>query len=254
VLTRARCVVFDCDSTLCAIEGIDELADAHREAIEELTAAAMRGELPLEDVYGRRLEIIRPGRDAVQALGRLYVERLVPDAREVVAALRREGVAVRIMSGGLRPAVEAAAAALGLTQDAVAAVDIHFAQDGSYAGFEADSPLARSGGKLEVMQSVRRQEGGPLIMVGDGITDLEARPAVEMFVAYAGVVERPQVVAAADIVIRSASMAPVLPLALGGTPAGSDEVARLARRGMELLEPRYRALLTENTVEDRITE
>ena len=42
-------------------------------------------------------------------------------------------------------------------------------------------------------------------MVGDGTTDLEARPVVDLFVAFAGVVERPNVVSAADAVVRANS-------------------------------------------------
>src|SRR5688500_12744644 len=94
-------VVFDCDSTLSAIEGIDELAREQRAAIEELTDAAMTGAVPLEAVYGKRLALIRPERARVEALAALYVERLVPDAVEVVRALRREHIEVRIISGGL---------------------------------------------------------------------------------------------------------------------------------------------------------
>ena len=49
-----------------------------------------------------------------------------------------------------------------------------------------------------------------MLLVGDGVTDLEARPAVDRFVAYAGVVDRPAVTAAADAVIRTPSLRPVL--------------------------------------------
>jgi phosphoserine phosphatase len=240
-LRRVSGVVFDCDSTLSAIEGIDELAGTDRPQIEALTDAAMRGEVPLESVYGRRLDIIRPTHAQVQSMAARYVERLVPDAAEVVAALGFEGIAVRIMSGGLRPAVEAVAAALGLTPDDVAAVDIRFAADGSYAGYDSRSPLSRSGGKHDVMRLLRREIGGPVMMVGDGITDLEASGVADLFVAYAGVVERPEVVAAADVVIRSASLAPVLPLALGGEPPRSAASRRLFDRGLDLLEQEYRA-------------
>ena len=83
-MSRYRCVIFDCDSTLSTIEGIEVLAAAHREEVAALTDAAMRGEIPLEQVYGRRLDLVRPTRDAVAALGRRYVETLVPDAAEVV--------------------------------------------------------------------------------------------------------------------------------------------------------------------------
>lgn len=49
-------IVFDCDSTLCAIEGIDELARDHKVAVAALTDRAMAGELALQDVYAQRLD------------------------------------------------------------------------------------------------------------------------------------------------------------------------------------------------------
>jgi phosphoserine phosphatase len=207
-----RTVLLDCDSTLSALEGIDELAVHYRAEVEQLTDDAMRGRVPLEQVYGRRLALVRPTRDAVEALGRQYIERLVPDARETVAALQSAAVDVRIISGGLRPAVIAVAAAVGVAANRVAAVDVHFHSDGSYAGFDADSPLAATGGKRTVIE--RWHVGRPAVMVGDGNTDLEARPSVDFFVAFAAVVERPAVVNAADAVVRARSLAPLLPLVL----------------------------------------
>ena len=49
-MPKFRTVIFDCDSTLSAIEGIDELAVDCREDVERLTDAAMRGRIPLEEV------------------------------------------------------------------------------------------------------------------------------------------------------------------------------------------------------------
>ena len=211
-MPRFRTVLFDCDSTLSAIEGIDELAVNCREDVEQLTDAAMRGRIPLEEVYGRRLDLVRPTRGAVEALGRTYVARLVPDARETVAALHAAGVDVRILSGGLLPAVLAVADVLGVARDRVDAVGISFAADGSYAGYDTSSPLAATGGKRRAIE--RWNVERPAMMVGDGSTDLEARPVVDLFVAFAGIVERPAVVQAADVVVRSNSLAPLLPLAL----------------------------------------
>jgi phosphoserine phosphatase len=238
-LRRVKAVVFDCDSTLSAIEGIDELAAAVRPEVEALTNAAMRGELALEAVYGRRLELIRPTAAALESLSRQYVEAMVPDAAEVVAALGFEKIDCRIMSGGLRPAVLAVARWLGITADRVAAVDICFDEAGEYAGFDARSPLARAGGKREVMQLWRNEIGGPVMMVGDGATDLETRSVADLFVAYAGVVHRPAVVTAADVVIHSRSLAPVMPLALGGERPRSRAGCEVYEKGMALLEQHY---------------
>jgi phosphoserine phosphatase len=233
-------VVFDCDSTLCTIEGIEELAREHRAEVEALTEEAMRGTIPLEQVYGRRLELVRPPRGRVLALGQRYIETLVPDAMATVAALRAEGVHVRVISGGLKPAVLAVARNLGVEADAVAAVDIYFDENGGYAGFEENSPLATSAGKRRVIEGWRLEH--PVLMVGDGATDLEARPAVDAFAAFAGVVYRAQVVAAAEYVIRENSLAPVLPLALGGRRPASAAAQEIFDRGVALLGPQFSSL------------
>ena len=232
---RFRTVVFDCDSTLSTIAGIDELAAAHRAEVAALTDAAMRGEIPLEAVYGRRLALVRPSRAALEALGRHYVETLVPDARETVAALASEGIETRVVSGGLRPAVRLVAAALGIPDARVAAVDVTFDAAGGYQGYEEDSPLARSGGKRVLLERWLAGAARPVMLVGDGVTDLEARPAVDCFVAFAGVVAREPVLRAAAVVIRSRSLAPILPLALGGEPPAHASTRPLFERGMAYL-------------------
>ncbi|ODT02150.1 MAG: hypothetical protein ABS52_15010 [Gemmatimonadetes bacterium SCN 70-22] len=213
-MTRFGTVLFDCDSTLSTIEGIDELAREYRDQIVPLTELAMRGEVTLESVYGRRLAIIRPSREDVERVGRMYVETLVAGAREVVRALHEAGVAVHVISGGLRPAVLHAARALGIPDGRVHAVDVYFDDAGRYAGFDEASPLARQGGKAELVESLGDLPR-PSMLVGDGATDLEAKPRVDRFVAFAGVEARPHVVAAADAVVRAPSLLPVLALALG---------------------------------------
>ena len=229
-MPRFSTVVFDCDSTLSVVEGIDELAGPHRSAIAALTDAAMRGELLLEEVYGRRLALVRPSRDRLAALGALYVEQLVPDARETVAALRAEGIAVRVVSGGLRPAVLAVARALGVPDDHVAAVDVRFDRNGDYSGWDDASPLAYTMGKRAQLEAWGSVLIPPVMIVGDGITDLEARPPADAFIAFAGVIARDAVIAASDAVIRERSLAPVLALALGGTPPRSSEGRALLER------------------------
>ena len=204
-------VVFDCDSTLVEIEGIDELAGTHAAEVRRLTEAAMDGRIPLDEVYGRRLAIIKPSRRQVEALGTQYQATLVEDAVATTDALQWLGKQVRILSGGLRPPVEAVARELGLGEERVAAVGIRFAADGSYQGFETTSPLARSGGKAEAIREwdlPRR-----ILLVGDGATDLEARPAVDAFAAYTGVAHRGEVADRADVVLSARSLAPVLALA-----------------------------------------
>jgi phosphoserine phosphatase len=218
VTLRYRAVLFDCDSTLADVEGIDELGREHRAAVAELTARAMSGTLPLEEVYARRLELARPGRVELEALASRYVDGLLPGARETVAALSAAGVDVRIISGGLRPAVLAVAAALGVESERVYAVGVELDSDGAYAGYEDGSPLARSGGKRRLIEGLADLPR-PALLVGDGATDLEARPAVDAFACFTGVARRDAVAAAADYVISD--LRDVLPL-VGLSPSTID--------------------------------
>ena len=104
-------IVFDCDSTLSSIEGIDELASAEPEAVAELTRLAMEGVVPLDEVYGKRLEMIQPTHAALERVSARYIEELVPGIREVFEVLHAAKKRLVIVSGGLLPAVAAVAAA-----------------------------------------------------------------------------------------------------------------------------------------------
>lgn len=184
-------IVFDCDSTLSEIEGIDELVgEEHRAALAKLTNRAMVGEVPLEDVFGLRLERVRPTRADLERVARLYVARLVEGMPELVRDLHASKKRVLIVSGGLLPAVSAVAVHLGVAADDTFAVDVTFASDGAFADFERASPLARSGGKPDLIgRLVRERNLGRVALVGDGATDLEAASVVQRFVAF-GAVER----------------------------------------------------------------
>ncbi len=198
-------VALDVDSTVSGIEGIDWLArrrgDIVARKITSLTDDAMRGVIPLEDVYGARLEAIRPGREDVAALSRAYLDALSPGCAAAIAALRRAGVHVILVSGGLRYALLPLALELGFDPADLHAVDITFDSAGAYAGFDRSSPLATSVGKATLLASLALAR--PLLMVGDGATDLATRAVVDSFAAFTGFAARENVVREADLVITS---------------------------------------------------
>ena len=207
-----RSVILDVDSTLAGIEGIDWLA-ARRglgvaAEIADLTSKAMDGSLPIESLYGLRLDLVRPSREEVAALTEAYMAQVAPGAREAITRLRTAGVATQIVSGGLREALLPFAAWLGFTPAEVHAVGISFDPAGRYAGWETSSPLATSGGKGVVMK--RLALPGPILAVGDGSTDLALRAAGATFAAYTGFVRREAVVAGADHLLGSFDQLPPL--------------------------------------------
>jgi phosphoserine phosphatase len=175
---RFASVVLDVDSTLSGIEGIDWLASLRgpdmAAKISALTDRAMRGEITLDSVYGERLRMIAPTRAEIDALGRRYVEEIAPGAAKAIGAMRRAGVAIALVSGGLREAIVPLAESVG-AGNALTAVSIHFDERGNYAGFDERSPLATQQGKAQVVRDLAL--GTPVLGVGDGATDLAMKPA-----------------------------------------------------------------------------
>ena len=212
---RFASVVLDVDSTLAAIEGIDWLA-ARRgplvaAQVAALTARAMGGELPIEQVYAQRLDAIRPTVADVAALADAYRAAVAAGASETLAELRAAGVVIQLVSGGLREAILPMAAALGIADDAVHAVAVRFDARGDYAGVDLGSPLTTQHGKVDVVRRLGLR--APVLAVGDGATDAAMRPVVAAFAVYTGFVRREQVIRAAEHEV--ASFAALAALILG---------------------------------------
>jgi phosphoserine phosphatase len=193
-------VVLDVDSTVSGVEGIEWLASRRAPdvaaEVARLTTQATEGEIKLESVYARRLEQILPTESEVAELAHLYERRLAPRAAEVIAELRDNRIQVVLVSGGIRQAVLPLGLRLGFTPAEVFAVRLVFRDDGTYAGFDDQSPLTTTNGKATVVQRLYLPR--PLLAVGDGITDLAARPAADSFAAFTGFAYRSAVARAAD--------------------------------------------------------
>lgn len=204
-MSRFNSVVLDVDSTLSGIEGIDWLAALRGAEIKAWSAAlterAMEGMLPIEAVYGERMRAIRPALAEIVQLGRVYVERMAPGARETLTELRARGIDLVMVSGGLREAILPLAKELGVDEQRVHAVSVFFDEEGNYAGFDERSLLTRQDGKRTTVRDMGLR--GPILAVGDGMTDCEIRQVVESFAAFTGFMRREPVVQRADFVIEN---------------------------------------------------
>lgn len=203
-----KLICFDCDSTLSAVEGVDELARFRGPevfaAVEQMTRDAMEGRIALDDVFRRRLELIRPTRAEVEAVGALYVREAEPTARATIAALQAAGWTPVIVSGGFTPAIAPLAAWLGIAR--VEAVGLEFDALGNYAGYDVGHPATRRGGKPVLVRALREElQPARTVMVGDGASDLETIGTVDVFVGFGRYVRRPRLEVEAPHFIRALS-------------------------------------------------
>lgn len=211
--TPTKLIVFDCDSTLSAIEGIDELGRVRGPEVfarvEAMTHDAMNGKLAVEAVFGERLRIIRPRASDVAAVGRQYIDTIEPTAVATLDALRAAGWTSIILSGGFRNAIRPLADHLGISR--VEAVDLYFDAAGDYAGYDEIYPTTRSGGKPEVIRVLKAEfKPARVVMVGDGVSDLETRPEVDLFIGFGRYVAREKVKAGAARFVNSLDAIPAL--------------------------------------------
>ncbi|MCX6937915.1 MAG: HAD-IB family phosphatase [Verrucomicrobia bacterium] len=211
--TPLKLIIFDCDSTLSAIEGIDELGRVRGPEVfarvEAMTHDAMNGKLAVEAVFGERLRIIQPRSVDVSAVGRQYVETVEPMAVATLAVLRAAGWTPMILSGGFRNAIRPLADYLGISR--VEAVDLYFDAEGDYAGFDEAYPTTRSGGKPEIIRALKAEmKPARVVMVGDGASDLETTPEVDLFIGFGRYVAREKVLKQAAAFVFSLDEIPAL--------------------------------------------
>lgn len=268
-------VFFDCESTLTTVEGIDELAriKGQFDYISELTRKAMDGEIELEAVYSERLKRLQPTRADLRLIARAYCENIVPNAKEVISALIAGGCEVSIISGGLLQAIVKFARWLGVSAKNVRAVPVEFDQlSGEWWRFDqtqyggnpeehildiAPTPLVETEGKRAVIEELAGNETRTML-VGDGITDMEARQSVKLFVGFGGVVRRERVAEEADVFIESPGLEAVVPLALAEGRAKrlrGTEHEKVFQEGIDVLQQglvKFRNQTLKRQVDERL--
>src|SRR5665213_233972 len=236
--TPINAVIFDCDGTLSAIEGIDELAATNEvgHAVQAMTAEAMGGSGLNPTLYHERLQLVHPKQEQIHWLGHHYKAHQVAEADVVIDILQRLHKSVYIVSAGLKPAVVIFGELLKVPREHIFAVDIHFDAQGNYINFDADSPLIHNDGKRQtVVQLIAKNK--EVAYVGDGVNDLSACALVKRFIGYGGVFYRENIAAACDYYINTRSFAAILPLLL--TQQEADQLAPadklIYQHGIELI-------------------
>lgn len=249
-------IFFDCDSTLTTIEGIDVLADyaGKKWRVEVLTKAAMDGELDLGEVYGKRLQAVRPTQDQILSIRQAYKRNIVEDATAVIQTLQSLNHKIYIISGGLEEPVREFGISLGVPKENIRAVGVDYNQlsgkwwetnlphnegeNVKYLTYE-EGALSISDGKAQIVTELLGNQKGRSLLIGDGHSDLLASKAVDLFVGYGGIETRERVAAESPIFIATESLSPLLAIAVG--PAGIRQTMNtpyesVFQKGLDLIQ------------------
>lgn len=183
--SEVKLVISDMDSTLIAIECIDEIADMMnlKPQVSEITEAAMRGELNFEESLTQRVSLLK-GLDT-QALQKVYDERLIlnPGAEKCLARLKQKSIKFALVSGGFDFFTDRLKQSLNLdfSRANKLKTDQHKLTgqiDGSIVGAQAKADFL-----LELCEQLKIKPN-QVIAIGDGANDLLMMSQAGLSIAY----------------------------------------------------------------------
>lgn len=161
----------------------------------------MGGSVPFHTALEERLKLFEPSEQGVRACLENHPLEITRGMKELVDSLESRGTAVYFVSGGFRQMIYPIADLLGVERANVFANDLLFDSNGAYAGFDVNEPTSRAGGKAKVVQMLKEKHE-VIVMIGDGATDMEARPPADAFIGYGGVAVREAVEKGADWFVK----------------------------------------------------
>lgn len=208
-------VVFDVDSTLVKIEGLDYIAQNKGigRKIQKLTHAAMNGNLRMEQAMKIKMATIAPNYNELVDMGDAYIKNITDGAVKTINKLSQKGIKVWILSGNFQPAIGILARHLNIDSERVLSNTVFFDENFNYVDFDINNPLGKNGGKSKILRDYKNLMG-KTVFIGDGSTDIEAKDEVNLFIGFGGVVKRPKVEMLADVYIDEPDISAILPFVI----------------------------------------
>jgi phosphoserine phosphatase len=189
-LADFKLIAFDMDSTLINIECVDEIADAvgRKAEVAAITEATMRGEVAdFKESLRRRVALLKGV--SLASMEQVYQERLRlnPGAAELVAACKKAGMKVLLVSGGFTYFSDRVRDRLGIDYTRANVLE---AQDGILTGRMVDQPWGDicdgEEKRKTLLETCSRLGIAPAqaIAMGDGANDLPMMGVAGLSVAY----------------------------------------------------------------------
>ena len=180
-----KLLAMDMDSTLITVECIDELGElaGKKREIAAITEQAMRGEIDYTESLRRRVALLQGLEES--ALGRVYDERLrlAPGAERLLAACKRHGVQLLLVTGGFTFFTERLKARLDIDYTVSNVLGVERGRlTGRVIGdiVEAEAKAAKFRSVAKELKARKEQT----VAIGDGANDLKMMAEAGVSIAF----------------------------------------------------------------------
>ena len=184
-------VVFDFDSTIISCESLEKILEkklANRPEIlgkiKKITEGGIRGKIPFSESLAQRLKLAAPTRKDAIEFGEEAIKWLTPGIEALISDLKREGIDIWMISGGIQESLEPVGKKLGIPGNQVQGVKLLWDAEGSFSGIDEEDPFSQS--KFSGVQKLATNWNSPIIGIGDSMSDyhLYEKGAVSHFILF----------------------------------------------------------------------
>tara|TARA_Y100000589_G_scaffold90646_1_gene85229 strand:+ start:601 stop:1266 length:666 start_codon:yes stop_codon:yes gene_type:complete len=208
-----RKFVFDFDSTLTSVEGLDVLAeislrnnpekDQVINKIQEITDLGIDGDISFSDSLRSRISLLNANKSQLSELIDLLKTKLSQSVAENKDFFTKYRDCIYIISCGFKEFIEPVVAELNIDPERIFANTFEFDKDGLIIGFDENNPLSQHDGKVSCLKSSGIE--GEIQIIGDGYSDyvMKKEGVADKFFAYTENVSRKKATDHADYVVAS---------------------------------------------------
>lgn len=202
-IKNSEAFCFDVDSTLSVKEGLNELAywcNGDDSLVNILTEQAMNGEITFRSALQYRLEYINPSRKNIFDFIDNNLPVLSDNAKRLIDILKQNKKDIHLISGGLHELIIPIAEELNIPEKCIHANRLIFTNEGKYKDFDKKVYVSQENGKSKTIKGLKKTYGYKnVVMIGDGITDLEIKSdKSDIFIGYGGVIVRKVIITDSD--------------------------------------------------------
>ena len=208
-----RKFVFDFDSTLTSVEGLDVLAeislrnnpdrDEVINKIQRITDLGIDGDISFSDSLNSRIALLKANKNQLSELIDLLKTKLSASVKANKAFFSKYKEQIYVISCGFKEFIEPVVAELNIDSKRIFANTFIFDESGLITGFDQTNPLSQHNGKVNCLKSSGIE--GEIQIIGDGYSDfvMKKEGVADKFFAYTENVSRKKATDNADYVVAN---------------------------------------------------